>query len=217
MRNFFLICLTFVSFFVFTFSVQSCKKKVNEDGLTREITDLVPQEILDEMIVLGMPINGGNKPPQLEGTFLASPFILKNSNVLSDYEGMSFADYYATFYDQNNKDLSIKYSYINGPESGEGLGGYIVGDKNTFSIFAELTATAYGEEVSMVHVISGTIEDDGIKDLFFANFMLDNNDNPNGYWIANGQGRIIYDSDGFSPKTGVSKSATDKQSISFVK
>jgi hypothetical protein len=27
--------------------------------------------------------------------------------------------------------------------------------------------------------------------------MIDNNDNPSGVWIENGEGRVIYDQDGF--------------------
>ena len=54
----------------------------------------------------------------------------------------------------------------------------------------------------MLHVISGTLASDGIKKLYFANFMLDNNGNPNGYWIQDGEGRVIIDSDAFSEEVG---------------
>lgn len=180
--------------------------ELNDEGLSEDITELVPQEILDEMENLGMTINGGGSPPSLAAAYLATPFILKSSNIDSDSPGMTFADYEVTFYEQDNTYLKIKYSYTNGPESGEGLGGFIVGEDNKFTVFVEVTSTAYEEEVTMVHVVSGIMGDEGINDLYFANFMIDNNGNPNGYWIGDGQGRVIYDEDGFSPKTDARKS-----------
>ncbi len=198
--------------FLFVFFLFSCEKeekkddKVNEDGLTEEITDLVPQSVLDEIENLGMNINGGDNPPSIENSYLASPFILKASNRSSDNVGMSFADYYVKFYSQDNDDLSIRLSYENGGESGTGLGGFIVGDDNKFTVFAEVNSQYAGETVQMLHVISGKIASDGIDDLYFANFMLDNNGNPNGYWIEDGEGRVIYDSDGFSEEVSSFKS-----------
>ncbi len=197
--------------------LQSCEDDslVDKDKLTREITDLVPADILDEIVKLGMAINGGTNPPNMQGTYFSTPFVLKNSNISTDNLGSRFPDYYVTLFDQINSELTIKYSYVNGPESGEGLGGFIVGEQNKFTVFVEVIASAYGEEVSMLHVISGKLLDDGIEDLYFANFMLDNYGNPNGYWIENGKGRIAYDQDGFSPKTHKKKLTTNKPGASM--
>lgn len=184
--------------------VIGCKKneessaKLEGNGLTKEINNLVPEEIRNEMTSLGMPINTGENPPSLENIYFASPFILKASNRASDAIGMTFSDYKIKFYDQNNDNLTVKSDYVNGPESGTGLGSYIVGDNYTFTTFSEVSSTYQGENAKLVHVVSGTLTAEGIKDLYFANFMLDNNGNPNGIWIENGEGRVIYDSDGMS-------------------
>ncbi|MBN1252780.1 MAG: hypothetical protein JXR51_05990 [Bacteroidales bacterium] len=200
---------------LFVLFLFSCNKddekvsKVDENGLTEEINNLVPASVLEEIESLGMPINGGDNPPNMEKSYLASPFILKASNRESDYIGLQFADYYFQFYDQDNDNLTIKLSYLNGPESGDGIGGFIVGDDNKFTVFAEIQAVAYEETVQMVHIISGTLATDGIDNLYFANFMLDNNGNPNGYWIEDGEGRVIYDSDGFSEEVTSFKSKVE--------
>lgn len=188
---------------VFVLANTSCQKKAKLDanGLSKEINDLVPEYILTEIENLGMVINTGNTPPDLEASFYVSPFILKASNRPGDTPGLQFADYEVTLYEQNNPDLNIKYDYVNGPESGTGLGGFVVGENNDFSVFVEVTAQANGETVSLIHVISGTRVDGGIEDFYFANFMLDNNGNLNGYWIEDGEGRVVYDSDGYSPET----------------
>jgi len=183
-----------------------CKKdkkeesKVQENGLTQEINNLIPDSIITAMVNLGMPINRGETPPDIAASFLASPFILKASTILSDVPGYQFSDYTVTFYEQNNDNLSVKVDYLNGPESGTGLGGFIVGANNSFSVFAEVNSTYSGKNATLVHVISGTLTATGIQNLYFANFMLNNNGNPGGIWIEEGDGRVIYDSDGFSEK-----------------
>ena len=108
--------------------------KLDKNGLTADINDLVPQSVLDEMDDLGMPIFEGDAPPSLAGTYLASPFELKASNRPSDVVGYEFSDYYVTFYNQDNDDLSIDVDYVNGPESGHGIGGVIVGEDYSFSV-----------------------------------------------------------------------------------
>ena len=207
---------TFIlGFLAMAMVVASCEKdeeddstQLNEDGLTQDITDLVPQDILDEMEELGLQINGGGNPPSLENTYLASPFILQSSNISTDYVGMTFPDFYATFEEQDNNNLTIEYSYENGSESGSGLGGFIVGNNNDFTVFVGVTSeNYYGELAENVQVISGTLASDHIVDLQAALFMIDNNGNPSGAWIENGQGRVIYDEDGESPVVVSGKSS----------
>lgn len=188
---------------------QGCSKQtttvVNKDGLTDEIVNLVPDSIINGMKDLGMPIFGGATPPDIENSFLASPFVLKASNRQGDNPGYTYSDMYLKFYNQDNKKLTTNVSYVNGPESGEGLGSYIVGDKNSFSVFVDVKANANdGSEAKIVIVVSGTVTDAGIEDLYYANFMINNYGNATGYWIENGEGRVIYDSDGISPTTDFS-------------
>jgi len=214
-----------VQFFalVFVLGVFSvgCKKdkkddsKVEENGLTQEINNLIPDSIITKMVDLGMIINRGETPPVLNGTYFASPFVLKASNVPNDPPGYTFSDYSLTLFEQNNDNLSLKLDYYNGGESGTGLGGFVVGSNNNFTIFAEVNSTYLGYTAKMVHVISGTLTATGIEDLYFANFMLDNFENLGGYWIAEGEGRIIYDSDGFSEKeTSMKSSRTNLSALS---
>lgn len=197
-----------------------CKKdkkddngKVEDNGLTQEINNLIPDSIITKMVDLGMPINRGGTPPALNGNYYASPFVLKASNVPGDSPGYTFSDYSLTLFEQNNDDLTVKLSYVNGPESGTGIGGFVVGSGNNFTVFAEVNSTYISYNAKMVHVISGTLTATGIEDLYFANFMLDNFDNPGGIWIGEGEGRIIYDSDGFSEKTTGKKSVPADLSV----
>jgi len=198
-------------FFLLSFVFTSCnlfelnKPVIQTNGLTQDINSLVPQSILDQMTSLGMVINTGNTPPNLgigsTGTFFkATPFVLKNTNITNDYAiGYTFADFYVKYYDQDNSTLKLKVDYKNGPETGTGLGGLLVGKNNTFTVFAKISATNSGTNADIIQVVSGTLTSSGIKDLYFANFMLNDYGDPKNVWMANGQGRVLYDSDGNSP------------------
>ena len=178
----------------------TCDPQVNEDGLTREVTDLVPQDVLDEIERLGMPIFGGVHPPDLEGSYFVSPFILLASNRPGDVIGSLRNDMTFTLYSQDNQGLTINLDYELGPEKGTGLGSFIVGEGNRFSVFAEVIAESEGETAKGVNVLSGEITANGIKDLYYGFFMIDNGGNPKNIWIENGEGRVNYDSDGVSER-----------------
>jgi len=183
-----------------------CKKdEVKKDEFSQSIHNIVPDSIITNMKKLGMPINAGLTPPNLEKIYFASPFIMKATSDPYDYfqPGFQFYDYLVKFYDQVDSSLSIKLDYLNGTESGSGVGGFISGTNNSFSIFVKVHSVVNGDttdKADMIQVISGTIVSGGVKNFYFANFMLNNYGNIYGSWMGEGKGRIIYDSDGFSPE-----------------
>jgi hypothetical protein len=185
---------------VLTLVLTSCKKE--DDELSKDIQNFVSDEVLDQIMDMGMVINKGIDPPDMEGEYLASPYELIGTTVADDYSlGTIFADYYFRLYDQDNADLTIKLDYYNGGEEGSGLGGFIAGNGKKFSVFIEVESEYSGYEATLLHVISGTMGNDGIEDFYFTNYMLDNNDNEGGVWIENDEGRVLIDSDGDSPFT----------------
>jgi hypothetical protein len=185
--------------------MSSCKKDVKEvdsDGLTNDITTLVPQSVLNEMKSMGLKINGGNTPPVLSQSFTASPFIMTASNIADDQSsiGSQFTDFRFTFTDFNAKDLTLKLNYnTGGSDAGNGIGCYVVGSNNEFTIFASLVnSNSNNEKAQIVMVLSGTYTSNGISNLQNAAFMINNYGNPNGTYIANGKGRVFVDGDKFT-------------------
>lgn len=176
-------------------------KKVEENGLSEDINDFIPEEILDEMIAQGMPINRGGNPPNIENTYLATPFILLSSNRPSDSPGSEFYDLLLRFYQQDNNQLTVKLDYSSGIEAGEGVGSFIVGEENKFTVVTDLRVTAYNDTADAAFVFSGTIAEGYIHDLYVANFMINNYGNSSGYFIEEGEGRVFYDEDGMSETT----------------
>ena len=201
---------TIKSLFVclFIVSIISCSKDDDGgnsnpngfDGSVSAIEDYFSPAALEALIELGFQLNQGNNPPNIEGTFHVSPYILENSSVPGDYVGQLFADLEATFSEQNNNELTVAYSYINGPEDGTGLGAFISGNGNNFSVFVKTRTFVGDDEAESAQAFSGTMTPDGIRDFQSAILMLDNFGNPSGYFIANNTGRLIVDGDGFSEK-----------------
>jgi len=203
----------FIFMFVFGIFFAACEdeendskddQKVEENGFTEEINSFLPDSIITEMEDLGMILNTGGSPTGVEGIYDVTPFVLDSSNISSDYSGMVFLDLRFKLYDQNNEDLTIKVDYVNGPEEGSGLGSFIVGEGNKFTIVSEVTTVALSDTADVAMLFSGELKDDGIQDFYYANFMLENNEGS--YFIENGQGRVGYDSDGFSEKVDSLKS-----------
>ena len=117
---------------VLSFILVGCKKddkkdenkKVQENGLTQEINQRIPDSIINIMVNMGMPVHRGGTPPDITGTYMARPFILKASNVPNDRVGAQFYDYKVTFRSQDNDKLTVKLDYVNGSETGIGMGSF---------------------------------------------------------------------------------------------
>jgi hypothetical protein len=194
------LSLIAMTFLLMILIISSCKKTEPESGLSSDIQNLVPDSLLQNIKDMGMPVNEGTTPPNIENIYEASPFILVNSNRAGDYVGSQFADIVMEFYDQNNKELTIKVNYVNGGEQGSGLGSFLSGSGNDFSVFVKVASTYSNDNADLLLIISGTKASGSVKDLYYAIFMLNNYGNPHSYWIENGEGRILYDSDGNSPE-----------------
>lgn len=174
------------------------------DGSIGSINDFVGQELLDEMIDLGLIVNPGDTPPNIEGKYLLSPSILESSNVPSDFPGMTFNDLLLEFSKQ--KGLNINYIGEQTASSSVGKGSFISGEGDLFSVFLNVLTVKENQpkEMEQIFIFSGRIAPEGIHDIQVALFMVENNGNSG--VIANGQGRIFVDGDGFTERvTGLQR------------
>ncbi|MDR1120866.1 MAG: hypothetical protein LBM08_08105, partial [Dysgonamonadaceae bacterium] len=181
-----------------------------ETGLTEDIEDLVPEDIIITMQDLGVPINGGNTPPIIEGTYKIQPLILKGTNIVNDFAiGHEFAPSYITFSQQNNGNLTLKADEKQGSSVSTGTGAFIVGEGNRFSVFINFTTTNTNINTisKVIEVYSGTILPSGIVGCVSALFMVDDGGDPYNQLIENGSGRVFWDADGFSEKVAPEQSA----------
>ncbi|MBE3085139.1 MAG: hypothetical protein IMZ64_02850 [Bacteroidetes bacterium] len=178
------------------------------NGLTADINNLVPQSIIDELKRLGMPINTGVTPPTLNGIYNITQFVLKSSNIVNDWAiGSRFNDWHVKFSLQDNSRLTLRVDYASidytsgtATSTGYGVASFIVGTGNTFTVFVKVLDTrSSGETADLVYVLSGNVGANSINNFYYANFMLDNHGYTSVY-MANSNGRVLYDLDGVSEK-----------------
>lgn len=176
--------------------------EITANTLSQDIKNIVPDNILSIISDLGMPMYTGKTPPQISNFYKLSPNAMKNSNISNDYAvGTTFYPVNFHFYNQDNTTLTIKLDYVEiGTNGGTGSGkeAFLSGSGNNFSAFLKVNYTAGGQTCDMITIYSGTITSTGIKDLYYALFMVDDHGDPSNLWIANGQGRVFYDSDGIA-------------------
>lgn len=179
------------------------------EGSQADLTDLFNEEVVEALTTLNFTINQGNNPPNLEGTFLMTPLISTDSNVPGDAIGAQFFDQRYTFLNQNNSTNTIDFMGQQLEPDGRvqsvlnGDGSFISGTDNAFSIFLTITNEDLdtGGRASVAYCISGTIMEDGIRDIELAIIVLDDFGDEFNQFIEIGQGRRFIDTDGFSPRT----------------
>ena len=180
---------------------------VDEEGLTEDIRNIIPDEYVETLKDLGFQVNGGNTPPNVEGYYLANPLELVDRNFSENVA--SHKDMYLTFYEQNNKKLTVKINYNVWADHGlgvtstmevNGLGSFIVGEGKKFTIFAESIRTDGNSTAKTVEAFSGEITENGIKNYQWAIIMIDRGDGNGGKWIENGQAYVKKDSDGLAKR-----------------
>ncbi|MFC0604301.1 hypothetical protein [Winogradskyella pulchriflava] len=170
------------------------------DGSLESIEDFFNPELVQALQDLGFVLNIGNNPPDIEGTYLLSPFELQASNIPSDIIGTVISDYTATFTNQNSGDLRVDFLGEGGSQTDVGTGSFVAGDGAQFTVLLKLTSQIGSVPVETAYAISGTMTENGIDDMQIGGLMLDDNGDPEGVYIENNQGRVFFDSDAFSPR-----------------
>ncbi len=184
---------------LFVFCLTSCKKdKDASPAFSAEIQAIVPQSIIDDLRKRGMPINEGITPPNVEGIYISSPHTLVSTYEGDSYTvGYEFADLTVKLSKQDEEALSVAIDTKQNTSSGTGIGGFIAGAGNKFTIFAELDVVDGTVTSKQIRVFSGEITANGIKDFYSALVIKEKND-PDDTMIEVGQGRIIKDGDGLA-------------------
>lgn len=197
---------------IFAASTTSCKKndKIivpilpidSTVGLPQAVRNLVPDSIIQKLKDLGMPINEGIAPPNINGIYLASPWILSASN-FDDYPvGYVFTDLKIKFTNQNNGKQEINTQTKSGTTISDETVSYISGHDSVFSVFIITNFNIIdGSDTTdiqqFVRVFSGikTINGPEIKNLRSTLMSLKEIKRSAGGFLEVGQGRLIFDSD----------------------
>jgi hypothetical protein len=149
---------------------------------------------------LGLPINDGRDPPDITGTYLADSLVLLDSNFDDFYSpGDPFADMEIQFYSQAS-DGTVLVSYDqSGLEWGTGIGAFISGEGNDFTVYAQITGTSSdGIDFEDAMVFSGTLTPSGIANFAYGLLLTDKSYDPYDYLIDVGDARVFDENDGLA-------------------
>ena len=220
----FLLCLLM--------SVASCKKDEKEcpepliesNGLSANINNLVPEEVITVLQDLSVPVHRGGTPPVVNGVYNLEPIILYSSNVAGDITGTRFSDGRLKLEQQDQNNLKIVFNMKQFNDQGvtsstyEGIGSFISGHGNYFSIFVPSKDHDLQEDERSLSVIiiSGELTPNGISDFHMALTMLDNDYDGNGStgdFISNKSTRHFLDGSGVAIATSVYKKSGSKTNL----
>ncbi|WP_146202856.1 hypothetical protein [Pedobacter paludis] len=192
----------------------SCSKKNNPDdiqpkgyeGISPKIQGLISAELLDKFSGLGLKINRGGTPPNIEGIFIDNPQTLQVPfNANDPYPvGKVDKDYKFKFYDQIDDDVKMSYKDAVSVDKGDGIGSLISGSGNLFTLYGKTSGTESGISYTAVIIVSGEITPQGIKDFQFAAILVDKTgDATNTILQPKGTGRIWKDGNALASATTI--------------
>ena len=172
-------------------------------GSLDDIAECIGDALLTDLQSFGFPLNTGDNPPDITGSWLISPFTLEFSNDPIDEgsEGGTFAPLFIQFSNLDTENLTLDYSHNNISETGEQSGALLTGTGDDFTVTTKLTINytidGNSEAFETYFLISGTLSDEGIINLKTATHMIDDM----GFApqiISTGSTRISFDGDGIS-------------------
>lgn len=163
---------------------------------------IIPEEVL-EQIEKHMPIFDGSNPPNIEGEYLVSPWVLAY-DVQNQFEvGHVFNDLYLKLYNQDMVNNTLDYIERQSGSDAIGTGSFISGDGTHFTVYFTVEGisrfTNYDINWKEALMISGTKIDSGIGNFFYGFVMLEKSDDPEKKLVDVGHYRVIKDKDGTSP------------------
>lgn len=148
---------------------------------------------------LGLPINEGMDPPDITGTYLCDSLELLDSNIAGDIFGTPYADMEIQFYSQSgNGEVLVTYDQ-SGFETGTGMGAFISGSGNDFTVFAQISGTSgSGIDFEDAMVFSGTMTPSGISNFTYGLLLTSKSYDPYNDLIEVGDARVFEEYDGLA-------------------
>ena len=185
--------------FVLVGTFFSCKKdddQTIEQLQQNKIEDIISAEYLDTLRNLGLVIHEGTTPPNVNGIYGITPFILKATNIPSDVIGMSFLDADLKLFNQNNSNFEIQLlgkNFLNSRDTSVVTA--ISGIGNKFTVYGKVKSNATDKAFAYFGlIVSGEIENGTIINLESGIINIDDS-NGGGFFIKEGEARLAVESD----------------------
>jgi len=163
------------------------------DDVPPEVNDFMTEKDIEILEDEGLTIHKGLNPPNIEGNYYANTQEQLNGNI-------RFNNYTYKFSKQT-ADLNIELNYQSdsGRDIGEGIGAFIAGSGQTFSVYLETKSTIdEGTHTVSFHtasIYSGTKSSDGIIDFQFGFIVTKKENDLDNNFMEVGDSRVIYEAD----------------------
>lgn len=192
-----IISLLLLSFGLFLFSCSN-DDDPSSDAPTSTIDKIIPKEIRVQL-EKHITFYTGENPPFIEGEYK----IDKCSAVFcsdNNFEpGEEVSAMMIKFFNQNLTTNKLDYaSKSAGSYQTAGIGGYISGGGNNFTALMVVKGTSHDVPTKEGIVISGTLTDEGIKNIRYAFVMIEKGKDPYHQVMEAGVFRVFEDKDGMA-------------------
>jgi len=169
------------------------------DGSSEAVADFYTPSQVAAIESLGLQINLGDTPPNVEGVFRRDPSILQATSVPNDSEiGAVFNPITITFSNQSGLDLSVETIADSGDTASLSSAAAISGSGNAFTVYSIVEVTVDGHTFQSAETYSGIVTANGIENLQTSILVIDDRGDPNDAIIGNDTGRLLVDGDGIS-------------------
>lgn len=166
---------------------------------------------------LGLQINSGDTPPNVEGTFRLDPRVLQASSQPGDEvdAGSIAASQDITFLNQDNSAQTVSFAVDDIPTTSDvappttedesidevlSFESFISGSGDAFTVYFVFEFVFNGQTIETVEAYSGTVADDGIENFQSVLVLLDDGGDANDSLFPIGTGNLFTDQDGFSER-----------------
>ncbi|MDP3973757.1 MAG: hypothetical protein Q8P92_02905 [Candidatus Daviesbacteria bacterium] len=165
------------------------------------VNEFLNNNDIKEYEEVGMKIYTGNNPPNIEGLYKSDSLVIFYDKPFEDAAppGVEVTNYNHQFYDQES-DGTIKLSRksVEGDDEGVGMGGFISGDNNCFSIFVNVEDQFDQCNINEATIYSACKTEEGLEQLQVG-FITKEKIGPGcGETVPVGHLRIIVEDDGLT-------------------
>lgn len=186
----------------------------DDGGITDEVGELtgIADIFTDEQFAvfesLGLELNQGNSPPDIEGTFRIDPRTVQASTAPDNANlvGNNTSSQNITFLNQNTASQTLDVVVSQDGTDPASLGEIVTTDSslsgtgNAFTAFFIMSVTFDGVTFETAQGYSGIIMEDGIENFQQVSIVLNDSGDPGDFLISNNTGDLFIDLDGFSER-----------------
>lgn len=179
--------------------VVTCTAEINPWGEPDDIEAIIPSALVDSLEKY-MPIYRGKTPPNVEGIYLMRPCETVYCQDNGYTPGYIVNSEIIHFYNQDEKALSLEYETRNfsATSFSHGVGSFISGSGNNFTVYFDTEGATDDIYTKTADVYSGTINENGIIDLYRGFVMIEKGEDPNHHIMSEGVFRMFKDGDGLA-------------------